>query len=126
MNSIASSDVENNIILLRNGNNYTLNKLPHNEIEALGGLFSYLKGTAEFEREKMENRILNMNEFKALGVNNFRTKKARKYRDNKLSKITINFLTQSFRYRGKANYRDSIYLSYGEDNSKLLNNFLKI
>ena len=44
---------------------------------------------------------------------------------NKLSRVAINFLTQSYRYRGKANYRDSVYLSYGEDNSNLLNILLK-
>ena len=39
-------------------------------------------------------------------------------RDEALSKRQVNFLNQAFRYRGKANYRDSIFLSYGDDNSK--------
>lgn len=123
--NIITVDVENNINQLRNGNDFTLNKLPKNETEAWGGICSYLKGTAEFEKEKIETRILNCKEFKQLGVSNFRTKRAREYRDRKLSVVPINFLTQSFRYRGKANYRDSVYLSYGEDNSYLLNPFLK-
>jgi hypothetical protein len=125
LDSIVTLDVENSINILRNGNNFTLGKLPHNEMEALGGIYSYLKGTAEYEKDKMETTILNSSEFKKLGVNNFRTKKAREYRDGKLSSININFLTQSFRYRGKANYRDSLYLSYGEDNSYFLNDYLK-
>lgn len=125
LDSIVSRDVKNSINILRNGNNYDLNKLPHNEKEALGGIYSYIKGTAEYEKEKMESMIMNDNEFKIMGVNNFRTKQAREFRDSKLSRVKINFLTQSFRYRGKANYRDSLYLSYGEDNSDLLNNFIR-
>ena len=34
------------------------------------------------------------------------------------------FLTQAFRYRGKANYRDSVYLSYGADRTAELVQFI--
>ena len=34
------------------------------------------------------------------------------------SRGSVNFLVQAFRYRGKVNYRDSIFMSYGEDHSE--------
>lgn len=36
----------------------------------------------------------------------------------------MNFLVQAFRYRGKANYRDSIYLSYGADRTGTITSFV--
>lgn len=37
----------------------------------------------------------------------------------------MTLLLQAFRYRGKANYRDAIYLSYGSDQSERLNQFIE-
>ena len=34
-----------------------------------------------------------------------------------MDKKTVSFLHQAFRYRGKVNYRDSMFLTYGEDNT---------
>jgi hypothetical protein len=34
-------------------------------------------------------------------------------------------MIQAFRYRGKANYRDSIFLSYGDENSEKLVKFIE-
>ena len=47
------------------------------------------------------------------GFQNFLPRDARKIRDKALRKKKVNFVDQAFRYRGKANYRDSVYLSYG-------------
>ena len=74
---------------------------------------SYISGTAKHEAEKVENKVRRNNDFKALGVSNFRGQRARELRDKALQKGCVNFLTQSFRYRGKANYRDSVFLCYG-------------
>ncbi|SCB53036.1 hypothetical protein GA0061099_10475 [Bradyrhizobium yuanmingense] len=52
-------------------------------------------------------------QFKALGVSDFRTKAARELRDTSYARRGISFLHQASRYRGKANYRDAIYLAYG-------------
>ena len=46
-------------------------------------------------------------------------------RDKRLSGKTVCFLNQAFRYRGKANYRDALYLSYGHINKDDLEQFLK-
>jgi hypothetical protein len=72
---------------------------------------------------KVEEKIKNSSDFKKLEVTNFRTKAAQELRDAHLAKDCVNFLTQAFRYRGKANYRDSIYLSYGDNHSDDINLF---
>ncbi|MEH2749546.1 hypothetical protein QE238_31000, partial [Klebsiella pneumoniae] len=72
-----------------------------------------------------EERVRTSRDFKALGVDNFRTKAAREVRDHALEKGQVNFLIQAFRYRGKANYRDSIFLSYGDNNEAIIEEFIQ-
>ena len=76
-------------------------------------LIQYLSGTAAYSRWEAENEVRESREFKALNVSDFRTHAARRIRDEALSREVVNFLVQAARYRGKANYRDAIYLSYG-------------
>ena len=109
---------------MRKGNNFDLNNYPKNEKEAFGALFSYLQGTASYKKWETEENIKGSREFKNLGVSDFRTKVARELRDIKLEKGIVNFLVQAFRYRGKANYRDSVFLSYGNDRSEELKQFI--
>jgi hypothetical protein len=124
LTDITPSHTDQTIQTMRNGNRFDLNTYPTNTDEALGCIYSYLKGTAEYTRWQTEERIRQSREFKDLGVTDFRTKVAREMRDNKLRSGITNILTQAFRYRGKANYRDSIYLSYGEDRSQEIEVFL--
>lgn len=49
---------------------------------------------------------------------------AREERNRKLQK-EIGFLHCAFRYRGKANYRDAIYLTYGTREPSAMPNFLE-
>ena len=118
LNTLVKKEVENIIKSLRNGNDFQLVNNPQNEREAWGAVYSYLSGTAGYEKWRMEEDIRDRGDLKKLGVKDFRTKKAKSLRDSKLEKGIVNFLTQAFRYRGKANYRDSIYLSYGEDRTE--------
>lgn len=122
-NTLVLKDFEAHVLALRNGSNFNLKEPPSNEAEAWGAACSYLNGTASYKKDKREERIRKSKEFKDLGVDNFRTKAARELRDNDLQKGYVNFLIQAFRYRGKANYRDSIYLSYGEDRSDSIREF---
>ena len=108
----------------RGANSYNLDYPPRNEAMALGGIYSYLKGTHGYELWKEENHIKDTDGFKSLGVDNFRKKVAQEYRDSILSKSCVNFLVQAERFRGKSNYRDSLFLTYGENNSELLNQFI--
>jgi hypothetical protein len=123
LNSAVPGDVERDIAGIRGANVYDLNSFPENDEAARGAAFSYLKGTAEYEREWNEEKIVKTPAFRALGVHNFRTRAARVLRDSKLINVKINFLVQAYRFRGKANYRDSLFLSYGDDRSNRLAGF---
>jgi hypothetical protein len=123
LNSLVPGDVERDIALIRGTNAYDLNTFPVNDEAAWGAVFSYLKGTAEYEREWNEEEIRKTPAFRALGVRNFRTRAARYLRDSKLRNAKVNFLVQAFRFRGKANYRDTLFLSYGDDRSNQLVGF---
>jgi len=124
LTSLVGSDCDAQVATYRGSNAFDLNQSPENTDQAWGALVSYLKGTAEFERWKAEERVRSSREFAALGVNNFRTRDARDLRDLFLQRGRVNFLVQAFRYRGKANYRDSLFLSYGDDRSPQIEQFL--
>ena len=124
LSTLVEKDFKRIIQTMRNGNSFDLNNYPTNEAEAFGALFSYLQGTASYKKWETEENIKGSKEFKELGVNNFRKKDARELRDKKLEKGIVNFLVQAFRYRGKANYRDSVFLSYGDDRSEELKQFI--
>jgi len=124
LSTLVEKDFKSTIKTMRNGNSFDLNKYPENGEEAFGAIFSYLQGTAGYKKWETEENIKASREFKELGVDNFRTKVARELRDTKLQGGMVNFLVQSFRYRGKANYRDSVFLSYGDDRSEELKQFI--
>lgn len=83
--------------------------------DAQSALVAYLRGTAKYRQEMVKQELRKTPEFKSLQVDNFRTTKARTLRDARFRKQHVNILVEAFRYRGKANYRDGLYLSYGED-----------
>jgi hypothetical protein len=62
--------------------------------------------------------------FKALAVTDFRKQAARNLRDAAYARRGIAFLHQASRYRGKANYRDAIFLAYGSSVSTQLSGFI--
>ncbi len=125
LNTLVQKEVKNIVESLRDGKDLALVNMPRTENEAWGAIYAYLSGTADFEKGKVEEHIKNSKEFRELSLENFRTKAARNLRDSKLKNGIVNFLIQSFRYRGKANYRDSIYLSYGENRTEIINTFIE-
>ncbi len=125
LSSLVENVIEVEISAYREDNKYDLNTYPGSDEEAWGSVVSYLKGTRDFEKWRIEERIKKSSEFKDLGVDNFRTKRARELRDKQLAKNGVNYLIQAIRYRGKANYRDSIFLSYGNDNSEKIKIFVQ-
>ncbi len=122
---ITPTNIENKIAELRYGNLHDLSLTPTNHEEAFGAAISYLKGSAEYEKSRLEEEVRDSMEFRRQRFVDFRNKAARALRDARLSRAYVNFLVQAFRYRGKANYRDAIYLSYGADNSAILRIFVK-
>lgn len=125
LNSLVPSKVEEYLSSYKGNNTYDLNDKAINDEMAHGAIISYLKGTYGYKKWEAEEKIRTTRDFKELGVENFRTKRARELRDKVLDKGQVNFLIQAFRYRGKANYRDSIFLSYGDDNRNTINQFIK-
>jgi hypothetical protein len=109
---------------LRGDNTHALNTEPTDENMAKGAIYSYLKGTAEYEQWRLEEMVKASREFKQGGFDSFRSNAAKALRDAKLIPAHVNFLVQAFRYRGKANYRDAIYLSYGHDYTERLRQFV--
>lgn len=124
LSNVVPQNVERDVAHLRQGNNHDLNREPKNQVEAIGAVLSYLKGTAEYVKWQTEEEVKNSRAFRELGVENFRTVAARAIRDDYLRRESVNFLVQAFRYRGKANYRDSIYLSYGADRTGIIASFV--
>lgn len=91
----------------------SLQKFPKSLADAQGAIVEYLNGTADYERWKCATRVRRETSFKALGVKDFKTKAARDLLAVAHARGAVNFMTQAYRFRGKANYRDSLFLSYG-------------
>lgn len=125
LSSLVKNVVDVEILTYCGTKEYDLNTCPENDDEAWGAVVSYLKGTWGYEKRRVEERVKSSRAFKVLKVDNFRTKAARALRDEQLAKNVVNYLIQAFRYRGKANYRDSIFLSYGYDNSEKIEIFVQ-
>jgi hypothetical protein len=81
-------------------------------------LLSYLSGTARWEVRRVKERLIADGQ-----VDNFRKKAAREIR-NRFLPAKVNFLNCAFRYRGKANYRDSLFLAYGPEDSSIDSSFV--
>ena len=125
LSSLVTKNVNSNIESYRDSNQYDLKTYAQSVEEAHGAIVSYLKGTANYKKWQTEVRVKSTSEFKNLGVDNFRKKIARELRDKYLKKGQVNYLIQAFRYRGKANYRDSIFLSYGANNESTIEKFIE-
>lgn len=121
---LTPANIDTTMQLLRGENEFDQNTTPENAEMALGAIYSYLKGTANYEKERLEKEVKKSREFRDGGYENFRTNAAKALRDAKLTQGNVNFLIQAFRYRGKANYRDAIYLTYGNDYSERLTQFI--
>jgi len=119
LNSLVSKKVEEEISTLRGSNQNNLLVTPETVEQAKGAIYSYLSGSAAYEKGKAESEIKSK-ELKALGVSDFRTMAAREIRDTRLNNKKVSFLHQAFRYRGKVNYRDFLFLTYGEDNTSAI------
>ncbi len=102
----------------------TLKRTPTSLAEAQGALLEYTSGTANWYRWKKEEEVKRSKDFKALGRSDFRSRAAREMRDAQLKRRQIGFLHQAFRYRGKANYREALFLSYGANTNTILEKFI--
>lgn len=124
LSSILPSTADAELAPVRARGQHHLVDKPATAQEAWGCCAEYLSGTAGWERWNVEERVRDTAAFKALGVSDFRTKAARELRDAGYARRAIAFLHQASRYRGKANYRDAIYLAYGTSVPTQLSGFV--
>lgn len=120
--SMVKKVVEAEIVAMRAGNSFDLNTQPTNEVQAQGACLSYLKGSVEW-RVWLFEQELKRKELKKLELTNFRTKQAQQLRDERLDGRSFGFVHQAFRYRGKANYREALFISYGNQVAPMLADF---
>lgn len=111
ISTLVDKSIKSEIDALDHANQYNT-RLPNDEASAEACCCAYLKGTANWYREKEERNIKKRSDFKKQ-FKDFHPIAARKFRDDILNKHVCCFLHEAIRYRGKANYRDILFLSYG-------------
>jgi hypothetical protein len=97
---------------------------PASVSEALGAAASYLSGCAQWYAWKTTEDVRKSSDYKKLGVSDFRKKAAGELRDARLSQRSMGFVHQAARYRGKANYREALFLAYGKSTETNLKDFV--
>lgn len=120
--TLVKKDFEAEIEALRGANTFNLNNEPLDANQAFGACMSYLQGSANWRREYFEDEVKRRELVKA-GLNNFRTKEAQQIRDSRLKGKSYGFVHQAFRYRGKANYREALFITYGHHVEPMLDRF---
>ena len=125
VSSLAKKTYKPEIAAYRNGSSGKLQTKPPSVTDALGAAAGYLSGSAKWHAWRTEDDLKPSREFKDLGVVNFRTKAARTLRDQRLEKKCIGFVHQAARYRGKANYREALFLAYGAGTETILSGFVE-
>ena len=124
LSTLRADTVELELAPVRARGKHSLTTPPATVAQAWGCCAEYLSGSADWEQWNIRERVVQSREFKDLGASSFRTSAARQLRDVWYQKRGIAFLHQASRYRGKANYRDAIYLAYGKSVPKLLEGFI--
>jgi hypothetical protein len=124
VSTLIEAEVKAQVGALRGGTVFDLKSRASTTSDALGACCAYLSGTAGWYRWKMTEDLRSSREFKALGVSDFRTKAARELRNARLSRKPIGFMHQAIRYRGKANYREALFLGYGSGVESVLASYI--
>ena len=109
----------------RAGSTGNLQVEPTTVAEAQGAAAGYLSGSAKWYAWRTTEEVRRSREFRNLNVQNFRTRAARELRDAKLQTRYVGFIHQASRYRGKANYREALFLAYGKNIEVTLAGFVE-
>jgi hypothetical protein len=124
ISNLVAENVARELVSVRSRGKHSLTSSPTTPPQAWGCRPEYLSGTAKWEQWNIQERVAKSPEFKKLGAENFRRAEAKRLRDAWYAKRSIAFLHEASRYRGKANYRDAIYLAYGKSVPTLLDGFI--
>ena len=122
--TLVKKDADAEIARLRQGPKANLVEKPKTSEEAHRAICGYLSGTGDRWRSRIEEEIRSSKDFRQRGFTNFQPKEARELRDNRLGKRAISFLHQAFRFRGKANYREALYLAHGKHVERSISGFV--
>jgi hypothetical protein len=120
VSSLIAATYKAEVAIIRSGSTSGLLTKPITASDARGAAAGYLSGTAAWYAWQNEEEVRRSTDFKALKVTDFRTKSARELRDRRLGSKTCGFLHQASRYRGKANYREALFLAYGKSTNSIL------
>lgn len=125
VSSLVQKTYKPEVAAIKDGSKGVLKRKATTPSEAVGAAAEYLSGSAKWYMEIETGRVRQSNDFKVLEVDGFLTKDAQKVRDHRLSRKSVCFLHQAIRYRGKANYRDALFLAYGAGTEAVLKEFLE-
>ena len=95
VSSLVEKTYKPEIVAYKHGSSGDLQQKPTTKVEALGAAAGYLSGSAKWYVWLTKENLKRASEFKELGVENFRTKKARELRDKKLREKSIGFVHQA-------------------------------
>lgn len=124
VSSLVKKTYSAEVAALRGANSGSLTTAPLTRSDAEGAAAGYLSGSADWWKWVVEEQVRKSPEFKALGAANFKTKAAQQVRDARLEKRSVGFLHQAFRYRGKANYREALFLGHGRGTNAVLSGYV--
>jgi hypothetical protein len=102
---------------------YQLSTRPATRSDADAACVGYLSGTRSYRQWQIEEE-LKTRELPKLGLSNFRSAQARTLRDSRMTGKSLGFLHQAFRYRGKANYRDALFLTIQANLATLISGYI--
>ncbi len=113
VSTLVKKDAEAEIDNFRRSPKANLITKPVTVEDAHQAICGYLSGTTDWWGSIVKERLKESRDFRKLGASDFRTGGARALRDDRLSKHSVSFLHQAYRFRGKANYREALYLAHG-------------
>ncbi|WP_019594113.1 hypothetical protein [Thioalkalivibrio sp. ALM2T] len=123
LNSLVEKTYKPEVKAYKQGSIGKLIYRPENVAEARGAVAEYLSGSAGWYAWRAMEELKKSRQFRDLGVENFRTRAAQELRDERLKKKSLCFIHLAYRYRGKANYREALFLAYGRDTETTLADF---
>ena len=124
LSTLVKKDAEFELDCIRLGKKENLVSKPLTAEDAHRALCGYLSGTRGWWAWRVEEEVKSSKAFRELGVDNFRTKAARALRDDRLGRQSVSFLHQAIRFRGKANYREALYLAHGAQVETVISGFV--
>lgn len=125
VSSLVEKTYKSEVDAFRGGSAGNLRVRPITKEDALGAAAEYLSGSARWYAGYAKEEVKRKPKFKALGASDFRKKAARVLRDDYLDRKPVGFIHQASRYRGKANYREALFLAYGPTTDAMLVGFVE-